>query len=287
LKEINNILWKARFYKKKNWLKVRKILQEGIEEFPQEKSLHMELAELYINKKLFKKAIETYQRILEFDDNDSQVFFLIGNCFLFLKEYKIAIEYYDKIKHYFPEFLYNKAVAYTKIGRKDKGVEIIEKLLKFSTTSEIPFIFLAELHFSQHNYSKAIEVVNITEKKFGKNGNLFYLRGLAFSRLFKWIQAYIEFQAAEKMKFSSSHFYRSYGLTSEKIGKTPKAIYCLLKSINLAPSDPTSYIELIKLYLSHNKIFEAYSVLKFAQKAVPFSFPLSILRTQIMDKLKL
>jgi tetratricopeptide (TPR) repeat protein len=83
---------------------------------------------------------------------------------------------------------------------------------------------------------------------------------------------------------NSSHFYRNYGLTCEKIGKTLEAVNYLLQSIKLAPMEPVNYIELIRLYLAHDRFMEAYSMVQLAKKNVPFSITLSMLYNQIMDK---
>jgi tetratricopeptide (TPR) repeat protein len=284
--KIDNILWQAKFLRENNWLKARKLLKESIKECPEDIRLYKELADLYFSKKLFLKAIQIYQDILSFNKDNSDTLFRIGNCFLSIKEYMLALEYYNEVTEKFPELYYNKSFAYSKIGKIDESIKTIKKLLSFKSSSEIPYIFLAELFFSQKKYSKAIEYLSKAEKLFGKQGNLYYLKGLAYSHLNKWLKSYVAYQKAEKMKVESYHFFRGFGLVCEKIGKIEQAIDNLLKSIKLAPSSATSYMDLIRIYLDHDRIMEAYSIIQHAKKNIPFSISLSLLYNQILQKIK-
>ncbi len=282
--KIQNILWQAKYHRNRNWLQVRALLKNGLNEFRDNKELLLALAELYMSKKLFRKAIEQYHRVLEQNENDESVIFQIGNCFLSLREFRLALDYYNRIPDGYPELLYNKAFSYSKLGKTKKSIEILQELLKYKINSELPFVFLAELCFSQKNYKDAIEYINKAEELFGKKGSICYLRGLAYFQLGNWLNAYVEFYDALKLKVNSSHFYRNFGLTCEKIGKTLEAVNYLLQSIKLAPMEPVNYIELIRLYLAHNRFMEAYSMVQLAKKNVPFSITLSMLYNQIMDK---
>ncbi len=285
MKRINNIIWQAKLEKRRNWLKATKLLQDGIREFPSEVSLYQELAEIYYAKRLTRKAISIYQKALSFKQNEDFIRTRIGNCFLSLNEYRIALDYYKKTEIETPELLYNIAFAYSKINRIDDSIEILKKVITLKLTSEIPFVFLAELFFMKKQFETAIGYLNKAESIFGKQGTFYYLKGLAYSNQKNWLKAYVEFQKAEKLKANSSHFYRLYGIASEKIGRTSQAIDNLLNSIRISPTDPANYIELIKIYLAHDRILEAYRVVQSSQRNVPLSFSLSLLHQQILNRL--
>jgi len=286
MEKVESILWQAKMQKKRNWLQVRKLLLDGIKQFPQETALYLELGTLYESKKMFRKAIDIYQKAIEIVNYDYQIFYRIGNCFIAINEFSIAVDYYERIEDPFPEILYNTAYAYSRIGKTEKAILILKKVLEYPVVSQIPYVFIAELYFSQRQYDKVIHYIEIAENKFGKQGTFFYLRGLAFSHQRIWLKTYFEFQQAEKLKFETPVFFRSYGIACEKIGKTEKAVELLLKSIKLAPEDPTNYIELINIYLSHGRILEAARLVKTSQKNVPISFTLSLLKQQIKRRLE-
>ena len=284
--EVKRILWMAKFQKKKNWLNIRKILLEGINKHPREPQLYNALGELYFNQKLFSRAIDVYLDLLEINQTDANIYFKIGNSFLSLQEYRLAIDYYEKIKFKFPELLYNKAYAYSKIGDYDKSLKIMQDIYHFPISSELPLIFISELYFAKKNYSHALKNLNKAEKMFGKQGTLYYLKGLAYSNMENWLKAYVEFEKADKLKVNNYHFYRAYGISCEKIGKTERAIYLLLKSIKEQPGNSVSYIDLIRIYLEHNRIVEAYTLVMHAKKNIPFSISLSLLYSQVMQRMK-
>lgn len=287
--KIDNILWQVKFEMKHNWLRARNILRKEISENPGNTTLQLTLADLYQSKRLFRKAIAEYQKVLPFRKLSEQnvILFHIGNCFLSLNEFKLAFNYYDQLPEDFPELFYNKAFALSKLNRSDEAIEILEKMfsMNFSISSEIPYIFLAELHYTRREFDKAIHYLDIAENNFGKKGSIFYLRGLTYFNIQNWLKAYIEFQDADKLKVDTAHFYKNFGLACEKIGKTTQAIDLLLKSIKLALLDPESYIELIQIYLSHERVMEAYTIAQHAKRNIPYSITLSMLYDQILQRL--
>ena len=148
--------------------------------------------------------------------------------------------------------------------------------------TELPYIFLAELHYTRREFHKTIDYLLKAEKSFGKKGSIFYLRGLTYFNLENWLKAYVEFENAAKVKINTPHFLKNYGLASEKIGKTEQAIDLMLMSIKKAPLDPGGFIELIKIYLAHDRMMEAYSIAQHAKRNIPFSITLSMLYDQIL-----
>ena len=69
-KKLNNILWQAKMQLNSNWLDAKQILQDGLEEFPQNTEFLLFLAEIYFSKKLFRKAIGVYHEILRIEQNN-------------------------------------------------------------------------------------------------------------------------------------------------------------------------------------------------------------------------
>ena len=281
---VENILWQIKYLKNSNWLKARKLLLESIEEFSKDLNLKKALADLYLSKHLFKKAVHVYQQILMHDSDQVMVRFHVGNCFLSLKEFKLALNYYDQIKNVFPELLYNKSFALSKLNRIDEAIIVLENLLsdQANIRSELPYIFLAELYYTRREFDKTIENLKKAENAFGKKGSIFYLRGLTYFNLENWLKAYLEFESAAKLRVNTPHFLKNHGLACEKIGKTSQAIDLMLMSIKKAPLDPGGYIELIKIYLEHDRIMEAFSIAQHAKKNIPFSITLSMLYDQIL-----
>jgi len=281
-KKLNNILWQAKMQLKTNWMEARRILQSGLKEFPDNIELLFFMAEVYFSKRIFRKAIGVYHEILRIEPQNKSAIFQIANSFMAISEFKLAIDYYDRLYANFPELLYNKAYAYSKIGRNDKSITVLENIFSYKISSILPYVFLAELYFLDGRHEDAIKSLEKAQKKFGKRGNVSYLMGLAFFNLKNYLRAYIEFEAADKLKVNSANFFKNYALTCNKIGKTEKAIELLMKGIKLNPFDPIVYIEIIQLYIEHDRYEEAFSIAQLSNKNVPYSVTLTMLYDKIL-----
>jgi tetratricopeptide (TPR) repeat protein len=281
-KKLNNILWQAKMQLKTNWMKAKRILQTGLNEFPNNIELLLFLAEIYFSKKNFRKAIAVYHEILIIEPNNNTAIFQLANSFMAINEFKLALDYYDRLYTAFPELLYNKAYAYSEIGRNDKSIAVLENIFSYKITSVLPYIFLAELYFLDSRYKDSINTLEKAQKQFGKRGNISYLMGLAYYKLKNLLKAYVEFENAEKLNVNSANFFKNYALTCNKIGKTEKAIELLMKGIKLNPFDPIVYIEIIQLYIEHDRYDEAFSIAQLSNKNVPYSVTLTMLYDKIL-----
>lgn len=96
-KKLNNILWQAKMQLRTNWLEAKRILQTGLEMFPNNIELLLFMAEIYFSKKLFRKAIGTYHEVLRIEPDNESAIFQIANSFMAINEFKLAINYYDML----------------------------------------------------------------------------------------------------------------------------------------------------------------------------------------------
>ncbi len=284
--DIQNLLWQAKFERKRNWLHAVRILEESLEVHDHDPVILTEMGDIYTGRKLYKKAIEVYQKALEKDQKNPNLLFKIANCYLSMNEMNIALYYYDQMGDPFPEAKYNKAIALSRVNRVEESIILLEELIQINPDSELPYFFLVEQYLSQKNYDQAIDRLNLTEKIFGKSGKISFLRGISYTYEKNWLKAYIEFQDAEKLKYSSANFYRAYGITSEKIGKSEQAIDYLLKSIRKEPFNITTYLDLINIYIAHERLLEAHRIVEHARKIGPFSSALSLIHNKILHLIK-
>ncbi|MCK4956271.1 MAG: tetratricopeptide repeat protein [Candidatus Cloacimonetes bacterium] len=272
----HKLIWQAKMQMKTNWINAKRLLEAGIKEFPNEKELYLVLANLYLKQDLHKKAIRNFQEALKLSPNENYILFKTGNCFLMLDEYRLAIDQYNKCSESFPELIYNKAFAYYKLGKITTSISLMKQISSSAINTEMPLIFMTELHFLNHEYSKAISFIEEAERRFGKQGNLSYLKALAYYHQQYWLKAFVALQEADKMKLDTPNFLLNYGIVANKIGKTELAIDQLLRYIRLHNNDPQGYAELINIYLEHNRIEEANFVAQQAKKNSLFSLALSL-----------
>lgn len=279
------IIYQARYAKRHNWLQARNILERGLEENPGSEELAYELAMLYFNRNQFKLAIKACQRALLFESSD-RLNYLSASSFLNLREYEIAIDYFNRIKEEFPEHLYNKAVALARLKRYEEAITLTEKVLSYGVKSQVPYVFLGELHYLKKEYKETINICNKAENIYGPSGELHFLRGMSWRALQNVLKAYWDFHKAEVFKIRNTEYYRNYGLVAEGLGKIEKAISLFRESIKCSPESIASYMELFRLYLSNDMLIEASSLLKQAKNSLPESFPLTVMYNRVLDKLQ-
>ncbi|MCD4818334.1 MAG: hypothetical protein K8S23_06550 [Candidatus Cloacimonetes bacterium] len=286
MNKIDKILVQVHYLKKKNWLEAIALLKQNAKIYPKSDELYLELAEIYSQHKIHRKSIEMYLNALYLRKSDQTLIFKIANNFLALNEFKLALDYYGKINDRFPELFYNKAYALSKIGKSSESIVLLEELIEEFKTSEIPYLFLSELYFSRKEFNKAIKYIEIAERKFGHKGAFHYLKGAAFSHLEHWLNAYTEFKKAEKFKNNFPHYYRSFAISAEKIGRTDEAIKLFFQNLQKEPHDTSTFIELIKIYIARDDLDSAYKIIKEAQNLTSPNFPLTLLYNQVIKKIK-
>jgi len=265
---LKQALFKAKSNKKINWLLSKNVLEEAIKEFPNEKVLYLELAELLNSKKMYVEAIKNFQKALKYAPNDDKIIFKIGTCFLSINEFALALDYYKQIDDDFPELIYNKAFALSKIDKISQSIEYIKKLIENRPSTDIPYLFLAELYYSQGLFNKAVETLTKAERIFGEKGAIFFIKGSAYSQMENWIHAATNYSKAYKLNFNYPHFHRNYAIALEKIGSNDKAIKILKRAITEEPNDFQSYFHLIRLYIAKQKYDEALELIKKSEHFV-------------------
>ncbi|GEM_PF-217179 len=286
MEKLENVIWQSKFERQRNWLSAIKLLESNLGEFGQEPDLYEEMAEIYAAKKLYKHSIEQYQKALERRPGDPGLTFKLGNCYLSINELKIALYHYERIAEPFPEALYNKAIVLARLGHTDACIVLLESLISQGPDSDLPYFFLVEQYLAHKDYEQAISTLNTVELNFGRLGKVSFLRGVAYTYLKNWLKAYMEFQEAEKMSFKSANFYRAYGIASERIGKSDQAVEYLLESIRLEPFNISAYLDLVNLYISHERLLEAYQIVEHARRIGPFTSALALIHSKILHLIK-
>lgn len=284
METVKEILVRARNLKRTNWLQAERILKQGLKEYPASEELYLELSELYFQKKYYRRAINICQNALLHSRNDIFIN-RIGNCFLSLKEYHISLNYFEKIENVTPEQLYNKAVALAKLNRIDEALEAAFEVLEFHVKSPVPYILLGELYFNKKEFSRTVHYLDQAQKISGLSGDICFLRGMAWMGQKNLLKAYWDFHQGEVFKIQNPDYYRSYGIVCEGIGKLGKAIDLLRRAIELAPTRPGAYLELLRIYLMNSMLKAASDLMDQAREALPGDFPLTMMYNQIIDKL--
>jgi len=265
--DINSLLWQARHESETNWLKAEQILKKAIKLYPKELKLYDELGDLYFSKELYNEAAKVYEASYVIDKNGLETVFKIAFCYLLEKNFEKSLYYFDKVSRVMPEAAYNKCIALYRLGRSYEAIVTLERLVDEFTYSEKPFILLAKLYLEYERYDKVIDLVERTEKLFGKITELTFVRATVHFNTGQWMKAYMDFKESEFMVSANPLYYRMYALTCERIGLTDKGISLLQRCIDEYPAYHGAYYDLIKILIMHNRHEESFKVVDKLYKA--------------------
>lgn len=107
----------------------------------------------------FETALIYLQKALVKNPHNSEIYFLIGRCFWFLKRYNDAIDYYQEAIRLNPNdasYYYNLAVAYSAIGCFDDAIKACKKTILINPDKYYYRCLLADLYKAKGRHSDAI-----------------------------------------------------------------------------------------------------------------------------------
>ncbi len=276
--ELHNLILRAGTLVKTNWLHAVHILQQAREEHPENLQVLMSLGEIFLERQHFDKALGYFIEALELVPGDSQLLYLIGNCYFATGEYRLAITYFNQVENPSPEVLYNKALGLAFLGSYKESITVIQQILKVLDDNPFIYFLLIEQYLRIQSYDEAYEVITYAEKRFGKHRQLMILSAIVYSKKGIWLKAYHCFAAYEEIgAINSPEHLINYAVAASRIGLQDKAIELLNRAKDMNPYISTIYEDLIRLYLQRGDKVGAMASLRLAKKYITRFNPILLL----------
>jgi len=286
--EIKHILLRAELLGKKNWLQAVDLLEKATDEYPRERAIYLTLGDIYMRNKKFSLAIDSYQKALTINSKDEHLMFVIGNCYLSLNDYKMALYYYNQVSDLSPELHYNKALAYAYNNEHVNAVHNLKQLLKIVSDNQNIFYFLIEEQLRLHKYDEAIQWLDTMEKKFGLLSYQQILKGFVWNFKKIWLKSYMAFKNADELSdISNPDHLHSYAQACWQIGQINQAVELLYKAIGINPQFSLLYEDLIRIYIQQSNVQKAESTLKQAIELFGTTDPIYTILKEKIDKMRL
>jgi protein O-mannosyl-transferase len=153
--------------------------------FPNNPKAMNNVANIYLNfYNQPDKALGYIQRAYTFRKNSFEISFNLAQCYEMLKQDTNAAIWYNKANKIDPSFSktwFNLINIYYKIGMPDSAKITCETMLKYDTTTEIPYVGLGYYHILKKD---TIRAVKYWEKAFKKNPQN-YERAMSLYNYFK------------------------------------------------------------------------------------------------------
>lgn len=274
-KDLQNLLIRAEALMKQNWLHAVQLLNQAVEEHPQDPRPLISLGNFYQTRQLFDKAVKCFQSALKITPEDNYLKLVIGNTYFAEGEYRLAIVYYDQISDPHADVRYNKALALAYLGRHDESIVIMRELLDMIDNNPFIYFLLIEQLLRVDDHASAREYLAKAEAKIGQHRHLLLLKALIYARQENWLLSYAAFSSYERSgEIPLADHMLIYANSAVKLGMPDKAIPILEKGLASHPYDLAFYEDLTRLLVQQKQSARAKEVLKQAKRFFPLLSPI-------------
>ncbi len=176
--------------------------------------------------KEYEEALPYLNRSLEFNKDDKNTIFALGQCMEGLGQYEKAIQYYTEALAKDPEYFgahLGRARCYYKIGEYKYAKKAVEYLIQKGQKLHEAKYLMGMVHMKQSRYYLAVPFFNAVIKAQPKHVNALYHRGVCKSQ-YNDFSAITDFNNVIELKPTFKHAYYNRGIMYEKKFWYKKAI---------------------------------------------------------------
>ena len=265
--ELANLILRAQAVQRDNWLHALHLLKTAEEHYPQNPSLQISLAELYLNRFSYKEALSHYIKALSSDPSNTNLLSAIAACYMATNEYRLALAYYSKIDNPTDDMIYNKALAQAFVGKHSESIESIKQILPRQKNHPFLHFILIEQYFQMHNMEEAVYHLEQAYKNGINHVQLHLLGGIIYVSMGIWLKAYNCFWRCDSTHpISNSDHLNRYAQAATNIGQPKIAIKILTRAIKANPYHAENYANLIQNQLAINDTKAAKETMDEAKK---------------------
>ncbi|CAJ0899727.1 16181_t:CDS:10 [Entrophospora sp. SA101] len=219
------------------------------------------IAALYRSKEQFPKAIEYFQRILNIDSGNGEIWGALGHCYLMMDDLQKAYNAYQQALYHLPnprepKLWYGIGILYDRYGSLDHAEEAFSQVLrmesKFEKANEIYFR-LGIIYKQQQKYDQSLQV------------DIWFQIGHVYEQQKNFVAAK---EAYERVLAENPNHAKVlqqlgwlYHQQNASFNNQDLAINFLTKSLESDPNDAQSWYLLGRCYMAqqkYNKAYEAY-----------------------------
>lgn len=201
-------------------------------------TVHNVLAAAYISTSQERKAIQHYVAVLKENPAYVEGHNNLGNAYQNIGNYDKALLCFEqaiKIKKDWTEPYYNKAIAQTNLGKVDDAIDTYRIAIKIAPDDVKIANNLGALLNDNKHHEEAIEILSSILVRHPELPMVLSNRGIAYTKLYDYAKAKLDFEAASDLTANFSGYFRGYAdlLIEEKNYK--KSVEVLRNGVNTLP----------------------------------------------------
>ena len=237
------------------------------------------LANLYRSRDMFQKAAELYERALAINPELSDVWTTLGHCYLMLDDLQRAYNAYQQALYHLsdpnvPKLWHGIGILYDRYGSLDYAEEAFAKVLEldphFEKANEIYFR-LGIIYKHQGKWNQALECFRyiIAQPPAPlQEWDIWFQLGSVLESMNEWQGAR---EAYEHVLLQNEHHAKVlhqlgclYGMNNVQFYDPQKALNYLLRSLEVDPSDATTWYHLGRVHMIRSDYTAAYDAFQQA-----------------------
>lgn len=256
-----------------------KCFEKAIQIFPNDASIHYNLAKALMDDDQDKKALAHHKKINELDPKNFQALVNYGKSLFKLGEYEKALEKFSLAinlnPHYYEAF-FNKAITLFKLNEIQEALLCLDQALIIDPKSCDCNFYKGVIYLELNSFEEAISYfqksIGICPDHYEALSKITY----ALFKQKKYDQAFTFCNQALKIKPDSHEVFNNKGLIHHELRQYEKAIECFDKAISAMPDYSEAWLNKGFTLISVKRYYEAIEFIDQSIHLKP-NFPLALI----------
>ena len=239
-------------------------LEKEIELNPFKKGVYRNLGDIYVELRQFDKAREIYDNLINVDSKNAQNYVVRAQFFMTdIDDYSSSISDLSKaieLEIDNSDFYFTRAQVYFKTKEYKSALNDFQKALELNPeiiNSKYIYAEIAKCHAGIGDFEKALDYYNM-EIDLGENANAYSERGMFYDLyLNDFEKANLDFEKAIELAPNTNNIVLQYLNFLHYNKKYKQALEIAKKASEIEPKDPQSAYVSASIYMEINKPFQA------------------------------
>ncbi|WP_395043738.1 tetratricopeptide repeat protein [Flavobacterium sp.] len=245
-----------------------KMLNELFAIEPTNEEIYIQKANIFSKRDNHEKAVELLQEALQYTEDYSDVYNLIGMEYLFMDNLELAKENFIKcLEEDFEDqsALYNVVYCYEFLDQNQEAIDYLEKYIDKNPYAEIAWHQIGRLSYGLKKYEEAIRAFEFATYIDDEFLGAFMENGKALERLKRYDEAIKNYQRTIELDDPTSYALLRIGKCHEKLGNKAEALKYFNRTVHEDPLLDKGWIAITDFYVRQKNYKKA---LQFVNKAL-------------------
>lgn len=201
------------------------------------------LANLLFDYEKLDECIEVVEKVMTMEKNvedKHKLNYVIADCYVDKKDYPKAIDALNRVLEYLPyeeqAYLYI-SLLYNKLAEYDKAFATLDRLSALDKIEGIDELFYSKgrIYFAKKDYFKALECFNKANLINSKNETFSYYIAMTYFEMEEWENAIEWYKNVIKLDSESAESYIYMSICYKNLGDTKTSDYFFEEGMNIDP----------------------------------------------------